>query len=300
MSFLIIGGTEKAGTTSVFEYLAVHPQVRPSIRKETDYFRQAECNKQEYCGLFFQGAPENICVEASPGYLGLASEVAPRIHTTLTECQLVFILRDPVERFQSSYRFHRSKFFIPDWLSIDAYTDMCLSYDRGDISLSDTPFTNAWFMQVLPAGRYARHLKHYFERFDEQVTLVDFDQLNSDPGRVMQRICRNSGIDASFYQDFDYFRSNSTFHGKVKAVHALGMKVNDALEPVLRRHPRLKRQIVSMYRTLNGAGMPEGATLSTNSVAKLTDYYRSDVDQVTSLFQQTQQQPVKWRHFHAA
>src|SRR5512142_1676251 len=35
----IVGGTEKAGTTSVFDWLSLHPQVAASSRKETDFFR---------------------------------------------------------------------------------------------------------------------------------------------------------------------------------------------------------------------------------------------------------------------
>ncbi len=300
MSYLIIGGTEKAGTTSVFEYLAIHPQVRPSIRKETDYFRQSHCSEYDYQQFFSRGGSGQVCVEASPGYLGLASEVAPRIHHALPQSRLLFILRDPVERFQSSYRFHRSKYFIPDDLDIDTYTEMCLAFDEGKIALADTPFENRWFMDVLPAGRYASHLKHYIDRFDERVMLLDFDYLNRDPATVMQGISRAMGIDEDFYRDFEFFRSNSTFQGKLKPLHSLGMKVNDRMEPLLRRHPRLKRRIVDMYRRVNGASTPEGATLSPASAQRLRDYYYREVEQVRQMFQGIQQQDINWRYFHAA
>ena len=36
----VIGGTEKAGTTSVFDWLSSHPAVCASVRKETDFFRE--------------------------------------------------------------------------------------------------------------------------------------------------------------------------------------------------------------------------------------------------------------------
>ena len=35
---VIIGGTQKAGTTSLFRYLADHPSVCPSSIKEVDFF----------------------------------------------------------------------------------------------------------------------------------------------------------------------------------------------------------------------------------------------------------------------
>ena len=37
-SFLIIAGASKAGTTSVFNYLANHPQICASVAKETRFF----------------------------------------------------------------------------------------------------------------------------------------------------------------------------------------------------------------------------------------------------------------------
>lgn len=300
MSYFIIGGTEKAGTTSIFEYFALHPQIRPSLRKETDYFRQPHCSEDRYRALFSQGDNGNVLMEASPGYLGLAREVAPRISATLGDCHLLFILRDPVERLQSSYRFHRSKFFIPDWLGIDDYVQLCLAYDEGRIALADTPFSNPWFMDVLPAGRYASHLQHYLEHFDSRVMLLDFNQLNREPATVMQRLCKALEIDSEFFEDFDFFRANATFQGKNRWLHRQGMKINHALEPVLRRHPRTKRRIVSAYRKLNGGGEPEQATLSSTSARQLRDYYADDVEQVTALLQAAGTSSLQWRHFHAA
>ena len=43
----VIGGTEKAGTTSVFDYLSAHPQVCASSRKETDFFRNEYSGERE-------------------------------------------------------------------------------------------------------------------------------------------------------------------------------------------------------------------------------------------------------------
>ena len=54
-SHLIIAGTEKAGTSSVYQYLAAHPGVVASTRKETDYFRFHTGPLSEY-GLNFPAA----------------------------------------------------------------------------------------------------------------------------------------------------------------------------------------------------------------------------------------------------
>src|SRR5580765_445608 len=81
----VIGGTEKAGTTSVFDYLSAHPQVCTSSRKETDFFRNGytgnpEVDARRY-GSFFERCDSRtpVIAEASPGYLGEAATVAPRM-----------------------------------------------------------------------------------------------------------------------------------------------------------------------------------------------------------------------------
>ena len=40
--FLIIGGASKAGTTSMFSYLAEHPQICASHAKETRFFLDSD------------------------------------------------------------------------------------------------------------------------------------------------------------------------------------------------------------------------------------------------------------------
>src|SRR5947199_9809161 len=90
--FLIIGGTSKAGTTSVFNYLAGHPEVCPA-EKETRFFldadyplpskrRYQENNSETYWSLFQSGPQENWRFEATPDYLYSANS-AGAIHKTL-------------------------------------------------------------------------------------------------------------------------------------------------------------------------------------------------------------------------
>jgi hypothetical protein len=69
--FLIIGGTSKAGTTSVFNYLQGHPQVRAAFSKETRFYlekdyplpSQRRCQKdgsEAYQGNFAPRGKENV------------------------------------------------------------------------------------------------------------------------------------------------------------------------------------------------------------------------------------------------
>ena len=87
----VIGGTEKAGTTSVFDWLSAHPQVCASSRKETDFFRDGftgdpVADARRYAGFFEScGGNKPVLMEASPGYLGEAAVVAPRLRALVRD-----------------------------------------------------------------------------------------------------------------------------------------------------------------------------------------------------------------------
>src|SRR3712207_1668459 len=79
-SYLIIGGTTKAATTSLFSYLADHPQICASSLKESRFFLDADYPVSSKCrfedGLdkydeLFQHCRDDrlLRLEATPDYL---------------------------------------------------------------------------------------------------------------------------------------------------------------------------------------------------------------------------------------
>jgi hypothetical protein len=105
-SALIIGA-QRSGTTSLFNYLAQHPDVLPPLGKEIHYFDLHYARGVRwYRGRFpfrhrlRRGA---LTIDASPYYLAhpLAPERAARL---LPEVKLVAVLRNPVDRAFSHYQ----------------------------------------------------------------------------------------------------------------------------------------------------------------------------------------------------
>lgn len=114
--FLIIGA-QKAGTTSLYEYLRSHPEIWfPEGVKETHFFTywgssgyESESSrvyvtteKEEYLDLFADAPLDCLAGEASPSYL-YDSEAPKRIRTLVPNVSLIAILRDPVQRAYSNY-----------------------------------------------------------------------------------------------------------------------------------------------------------------------------------------------------
>jgi hypothetical protein len=249
----IIAGTEKAGTTSVFSYLAGHPQVAASRRKETDFFRRVSGDVADYASQFPDAAGRPVVMEASPGYLGEAEVVVPRMRALIPGARLLFILRDPVERFQSSYHFHRGRLDLPQDLSLGEYLDACLAHAQGH-GCPPGVGIDAWFLKVLEFGCYALHLRRYYQAFPrEQVKVAFYDELCADPRGFMEDLSGFLGIDATFWRSAAFQRVNATFSGRSRSLHRLAVLANDRLEPLLRPRPRLKVAVVGLYKRLNRA-----------------------------------------------
>jgi hypothetical protein len=99
----------KAGTTSLFEWLALQPEVFVPAVKEPNFFSDEGAWRRgiDRYGSLFQGAALDQRVgEASVGYTdpSHAAVSASRIATAIPDVRLLFVARDPVERARSHYR----------------------------------------------------------------------------------------------------------------------------------------------------------------------------------------------------
>jgi len=112
---LFIVGAPKAGTSSLYVYLAHIPGIFMSQVKEPNYFSRKTIpdhsrvkpirDKSKYLGLFKKVKDEKIIGEASPSYL--SDPEAPKlIHDIIPDAKIITSLRDPVERTLSFYLMH--------------------------------------------------------------------------------------------------------------------------------------------------------------------------------------------------
>ena len=100
-NFLIVGAA-KSGTTSLFEYLAQHPEVYVAVCKELHYFSDAPYPKlansdKEYENLFVGIINEKAIGESSVSYLS-DTEAPYRINKLLKDVKIIILLRNPVDR----------------------------------------------------------------------------------------------------------------------------------------------------------------------------------------------------------
>jgi hypothetical protein len=200
-------GAPKAGTTSLYEYCAEHPEVCMSRPKETGFFFE---NYEKGIDWFsethfshYQG--EEAIGEASAGNM-MHREVAPRIREHCPEARLIFVLRDPVERVWSHYRFDINVGLLPP---------------TTDFSELIRDESSEWREIMIELGMYRDHLANYVEYFDrEQMRIFLFRDFIEDTEDVVRRLFDFIGADPE--ADIDTGEThNETSHLKNAALYRL-------------------------------------------------------------------------------
>jgi len=146
-------GTQKGGTTSMYEILKKHPQIFMPETKELHFFDRDEQFKQGtqwYIDEYFSDAGNKTAIgEVTPNYMFIES-VPERIFNSLgSDIKFVFIFRNPADRAFSHYQ-------------------MCIHRNTESQSFADAVDLN---IELLKSGQIARAEKHYINRgfYDEQV-----------------------------------------------------------------------------------------------------------------------------------
>ncbi|MEL6377703.1 MAG: sulfotransferase [Pseudomonadota bacterium] len=182
--FIVIG-TEKGGSTWLYDVLRAHPDVFLPDVKELHFFNRFDSNGQEIDKFsrygtewyleYFEGAEGHKAIgEATPLYLSdeLAAE---RIQSVLPEARFIAVLRHPVDRFKSHYRMAKAKSHI-DGTVRDTFRDHPVEF--------------------LERGLYARHLRRWFDIFDqEQFLILTYDDLRDDPVSLLKTVAEWLGVD---------------------------------------------------------------------------------------------------------
>ncbi len=295
MKHLVIAGTEKSGTTSVHHYLGSHPEVCASIRKETDYFRkEGDQNLKEYLKNFKCNDKKKLFLESSPGYLAESKYVCSRMLRVIPDVNLLFILRDPIERLISSFTFHKSRLNIPQSMDFDLYVKLCMEYEDNKNS-EDISILDEWQLRVPRAGLYATLLGDYFKTFpDNSILILTQDMLKKDPILFMQKICKWVDINESFYENYSFDKANVTFLHRSAYLQNIALNVNEQLEPFFTKHKNSKKLLLKLYKMINAKKNKGKPILKEKTIELLRDYYHDDHEKLKTIVGQAQLEHLGW------
>lgn len=180
---VVILGTQRGGTTSLFDWLATHPSVAPSTTKEVHYFDQFYAKGDRWYRAHFPLMLDTrTSVEATP-YL-LFHPLAPgRVAADLpASTRFVVLLRDPVQRAISHY-WHSRRLGAEDQ---PLATALALEDERlvGQLDVArggGESFALRNF-SYKARGHYAEQLRRWFEVVaPERILVMASEELWGDP-----------------------------------------------------------------------------------------------------------------------
>lgn len=215
-----ISGTAKAATTYIFDLLSQHPDICVSRDKETDYFQHNHrLGLSWFEDQFSHFSGETAIGEASPGNL-VSPDAPDRMHRLNPNIQVIFVLRDPVDRLISQYYFeiHRGT---------DRY--------EGDFSEWIRDTEDPWRNRSIELGLYYKNISRFREKLgEENCLLLDFEDMRSNIAGQLTTIFQALGVDDTFAPDLSVAHNQSTFPTKerlYKRLRGSFRSVRSALGP---------------------------------------------------------------------
>lgn len=289
LDFTIIGA-QKAGTSSLFQYLRRHPQLHIPRGKEIPFFSQDDRYERGYDSFvkeFFSGAPtENLWGTVSPQYM--ADPLAPgRMHEMMPAVKLIAILRNPIHRALSHYKMavRRSN----EKRSFDQAVGELVNEEAACHARTLRPRDdNAQCYLVW--GEYARILSTYRSLFPrEQIMAVFSEDLERTPREIYQSILRFLDVSPDFLPD----NLGRRYHqgGTKSRIRAIenDLRKSEILRRLWRRIPGRQRmyylRAYVRFNHWNTITEPSSssADITPRTLAKLVDYYRPEVERLRSV-----------------
>jgi hypothetical protein len=196
-NFFIIGAP-KSGTTSLYKYLAQHPNVFMSKTKEPcflapDFYSPLYPQTEEEYLKLFEGWNYEDCVgEATTTYL-YSRKAAKSIKEYSPEAKIIAILRNPVEMVHALH----GQRVVEGNENIFGFED---ALDAEDLRRIGKKLPSGFkyppeYLLYRDFGLYSTQLERYFEIFNkDNVKILLFDDLKASPLKVYCEVLKFLGI----------------------------------------------------------------------------------------------------------
>lgn len=271
---LVVAGAPKCGTSSLFRWLADHPQACGSARKETFYLMDeghplarrgrnfGERGLEGYEEFFAEcDAGARIVFEATTHYVyqRTALEVLSQLPT---RPRIVFLLRKPSERVYSSFRYSQNNLAnVSRGLTFARFVELSKANGNSDADWEALAGESAYVLRNdIGYSRYVEYVERWVERFGrERVDVLLFEDLKSNPRAFMKEFAARVRLDASFYDSYDFPVKNETFGVRYPSLHRGVRRLNE-LVPTAGLKGALKKVYVRAQSGGASTGKANGRT----------------------------------------
>jgi Sulfotransferase domain len=282
-------GVQKAGTTTLDDWLAQHPQIycyeslkdvhlfaRFKSMEETEQRLKKEPEPYKNQPIILQSAVNYIFY---PQLLASIAEFNPR-------AKLILILRDPVDRAISSYAYFKKM------LRETRPMEEALIYQPKEVTEFTTDNSDFTYIEH---GFYAKQIKNCIQYFpEEQLLVLDYNDLSKNPSALLYKLFSFLNIDTTFQPDLtpknvtgsvknQFLQERLIKRGKVRK-----WVVDNLLDPFLPvgKRKMLKRKLFEMNTEKKKIGkpLPEADKETIDEIKKrLRPYFFEDAKELDAL-----------------
>ena len=177
-------GAQKAGTSWLYEALALHPQLRFPAGKEVHFWDAQRAQGLEwYRALFPTQPPQVKSGEITPAYGFLSPDVIREIREFNPALRMVYLLRNPIER---------------------AWSSALMALGKAELTFDEA--SDQWFVDhfhsrgSLARGDYEACLRNWRGVFGAEAVLwLRHERIADEPLELLGAICRHLDVDPDFY-----------------------------------------------------------------------------------------------------
>jgi hypothetical protein len=254
----------KCGTSTLAAQLAAQPGIFMTTPKEPNFFSDDDVFARGldwYERLFDGAAAGDLKGEASTHYTKLPTyrDTLARMQLVLPAPQLVYVVRDPIDRAVSHY--------IHEWTEGRMAGDAIAAFDHHP--------------ELVAYGRYAMQVAPFLEAYGRKAILLSsLERLTSDPDAELRRVCDHLGLAEPPVWQTDIRAQNVTAE-RFRKLPLHDLLVENPVAAALRRTlvPKSIRRRIREARSYGDK--PE---LPETLVAKLRGVFAADLAELRALF----------------
>jgi hypothetical protein len=189
---LIIIGAMKCGTSSLHQYLNLHPQIHMSQTKELDFFITAKNwgkGLEWYQSNFTEHA--DVIGESSPNYTKypIFKGVPERMHHLIPDAKLIYVVRDPIKRIISHYTHQFT--------------------NRDEHRTLDEAFAHLENNHYVDCSRYTLQIEQFLPYYSwSRILVVSLEELSHNRMVTLKRVFRFLEVDDAF----EHAEFSTVFH----------------------------------------------------------------------------------------
>ncbi len=212
--FMVVGQM-KCGTSTLFHYLKMHPEINPPKLKEVKYFDfQPFHSKFWYKGHMgnwkWGGGKDKQfkTFDNSPTYFSVP-RCAQTIHHLLPNIKIIIILRNPVDRAYSHYQMRvRKKQENLTFEEAIKEESKRIEQFKQQLSLRESSLYHAFYYPYIRFGKYIEDVNRWYEIFpNENLLIINSGDFSKNPVSEYEKVCNFLGISKPNQEIIDYINN---------------------------------------------------------------------------------------------